>query len=89
MRDNKLSSNSSSASLDWKRRHGRATFETFCAAAELPLVRGTIEPPEPPAVERCERAIQETWHLLHQTEAGQMVRIVQAQQLAGDSAAAL
>jgi hypothetical protein len=51
MRDNKLSSNSSSASLDWKRRHGRATFEAFCAAAELLLVRGTIEPPEPPAAD--------------------------------------
>jgi hypothetical protein len=34
---------------DAKRAHGRATFEAFCAAAELPLVPDTIEHPEPPA----------------------------------------
>jgi hypothetical protein len=32
-----------------KRAHERWTFEAFCAAANLPLVPGSIEQPEPPA----------------------------------------
>jgi hypothetical protein len=40
---------SQSEVVDWKRAHERATFEAFCAAAELPLVPGPIQQPEPPA----------------------------------------
>jgi hypothetical protein len=35
--------------VDWKRLGERRHFEMFCTAAELPLVPGSIEQPEPPA----------------------------------------
>jgi hypothetical protein len=35
--------------VDWKRIGERRHFEWFCQAAELPLIPGCIEQPEPPA----------------------------------------